>query len=65
MSGEVVGAIKVDRKPRARRTPKEKALALDKRIEKAEAKLYKLKQLRANLVAEARAALNELESLKP
>lgn len=61
MSGEVVGAIKQDRKPRQRLSLKAKVDALDGKIAKAEQRLNVLKQKRASMVAEARAALQEVD----
>lgn len=62
MTAEVVGAIKRDRKPRTKLSLKAKVEALDAKIGKAEQRLNVLRQKRASMVAEARAALMEVES---
>jgi hypothetical protein len=60
--GEVVGAIAVDKKPRRKLSLKDRVAQLDRKIEKAERRFLALKQQRATLVAEARAALAEIET---
>lgn len=61
--GEVVGAIKKDRKPRTRLSLKDKVAALDAKVAKAEQRILVLKQRRANLIANARQDLAEVETV--